>query len=80
MKPNSPQSLALERPVALALKPISELSTFITGAGALTESGGMWPSLGAQSSSCCLSCHLFWGHLGRLGGTFQKALCACACT
>lgn len=46
----------MERPVALALKPMSESSRFITGAGALTESGGMWPSLGAQSSSCCLPC------------------------
>jgi hypothetical protein len=31
MKSNSPTSLDLEPHVALALKPISELSTFITG-------------------------------------------------
>ena len=51
MKPNRPRSLSLDPPVALALKTISDLSTFITGAGALTEAGGTWPSLGARSSS-----------------------------
>lgn len=33
MKPYSPGSRGLERPVAPALKPVSELSPFITGAG-----------------------------------------------
>ena len=51
MKPNSPRGPALEQPGALALKAISEPSTFITGTGALTASGGVWPSRGTQSSS-----------------------------
>lgn len=80
MKPNSPGGLGLKPPVPLALKPVSELGTFITGAGALTASGGGWPARGAQSSPCSLSlsCHLFWDHLRGLGRDFpENPACAC---
>ena len=59
-------------PGALALKPISELSTFITGAGALTASGGLC-HLVVPQVTLALWCHLFRGYLRRLGGTFQRA-------
>lgn len=70
MKPNSPGSWALEP----ALKPVSEQSTFITGAAALTASGAGWPSPLVPKVALVLSRHLFWDYLKGLGGTF---LCTC---